>query len=276
MAKIPRLPSPTLCDTFESESKKVWLNLESALQFGLSRSEETITENLLYNIQTAHSREVITFQFNKYEEGTIGADWEWWLTNGSRWVGLLIQAKKLNPKSNKYSKIVYKTQMSDLIQWARKKGISPLYFFYNFTKASPKGIAWNCGSTPFDQSQLGCTVAHAAAVESVVNAGGRGFSKMSNISLPMKCLVCCSILGDPDGSLPGRVNGVTNTLERLTQIVEPDLRVIEPNRLWDEPPGYVRRLLSVPEEERGTLSEQLKGEVGPIGELVVIKQSVDE
>ena len=271
-----RHPSPDLCVTFQDESETVWRDLKCAQQFRVPRSEETITEDLLLNVQKAHPQEVSTFPFTKRKEGAIGADWEWWLTNGRQWVGLLIQAKKLDPKTNKYEKIVYKTQMQDLIQSARKKGISPLYFFYNFTKLPTKCLAWNCGSTPFDLAQLGCTVAHAAAVESVVNAGGEDLSSMSKILLPVKCLVCCKVLGGPDGSLPGRVNGVTNFLGGLIRSVGPDSRSIEPSQVRDKPPWYVERLQSTPEEERGAQFEELRDEVGPIGELVVIEQSFDE
>lgn len=276
MSRIPRLPSPNLCPTFEKESEKVWRNLGRALHLRLSQSEETITENLILNIQTSHPREVWTYQFNKREEGTIGADWEWWLTNGSKWIGLLIQAKKLNPVTNKYDKIVYKRQMGDLIQWAGKKGTSPLYVFYNFTTESLSKLAWNCGSTVPTKTQLGCTMAHAAAVKLLVNTGSVDLSTMSKISLPMKCLVCCTVLGDPDASLPGRVNGVVKLLGSLAQGIEPGPGVIEPSQLRDEPPGYVEKLLSTPEEERGALIEQLKDEVGPIDKLIVIKESLNE
>lgn len=275
MTKVPRLPSPSLCGTFETESKNIWVDLEYALQMGLIRDEETITNDLLLNVQRAHPFEVIVIQSNKPEEGEIGADWELWLTNGTKWVGLLVQAKKLNPKTNRYEKIKYKDQMGSLIRWAGSKGIAPLYFFYNYSSSSSHRFTWNCFSTSFIKAQLGCTVAPAVAVKTVVNSGGTGFSKLSRISLPMKCLVCCPGFADPDTSLPGRVNGVANGLASVMDGGQTDTDAFDPSQLREEPPGYVRRLLAAPEEERGALIEQFREEIGPIGGLVVIKEPVD-
>lgn len=276
MARVPRLPSPALCSTFETESKDVWLHLEAAFQVGLSRGEATITDDLLLNVQKAHPSEVFTYPFDTRQEGIVGADWEWWLSNGRKWVGLLIQAKKLNPKSNKYGKIKYKNQMDQLIRWARQKHVSPLYVFYNYSKLPSRKLAWNCGSMPFVKEQLGCTVAHALAVRTVVKSGGAGLSRMTKISLPMRCLVCCPVLGGPNGSLPERVHGVANYLGNMAGGIELSPRSIEPGALREDPPDYVRRLLSTPEEDRRTVIEQLRDEVGPIAGLVVVNSVEDD
>jgi hypothetical protein len=95
------LHSRALCHTFGIESEKIWTDLGNAILGGVSRGEETITEDLLLNVMNAHPSEVIHYQFNKREETFTGADWEWWLTDGRLWYGLLIQAKRLDPKSHK-------------------------------------------------------------------------------------------------------------------------------------------------------------------------------
>jgi hypothetical protein len=95
MITLPRLSSPPLCRTFTNQSAKIWRDLSRAQATGIGRGEETITDDLLQDVQQAHPREVVTVQFHKREEGFTGADWEWWLTDDRLWLGLLIQAKRL-------------------------------------------------------------------------------------------------------------------------------------------------------------------------------------
>ncbi|WP_353830091.1 DUF6615 family protein [Mesorhizobium sp.] len=79
-----------------------------------------------------------------------GADWEWWPTDGRQWLGLLIQAKILNPRSNLYSAIKHKVagrpQIDILIDQAAHKGIPAFYFFYNHTNLGFSNLSWKCGS----------------------------------------------------------------------------------------------------------------------------------
>jgi hypothetical protein len=133
---VQLLHSRPLRHTFGIESASVWTDLHKASVTGLIRGEETITDDLLLNIQTAHPYEVITYQFNRREESFTDADWEWWLTDGRLWFGLLIQAKRLNPKSHRHPQInkrvgKKKPQIDLLIEQAALKDIDPLYFFYN-------------------------------------------------------------------------------------------------------------------------------------------------
>ena len=175
---------------------------------GISRSEETITDDFLLDVWRAHLREVTTFQFNKYEESFTRADWEWWLTDGQQWLGLLIQAKRLGPKSGKYEAIRHWVrsagmwQIDRLQKQASLKGIDPLYCFYNHCPVWPEGLTWKCCAAPHNLELLGCTVAHATAVQGQLAQGGAGLPKMSKVSYPLACLVCCSASTDPDRTLP--------------------------------------------------------------------------
>ena len=85
MVSLTPLRSRPLCRTFGIEAEKIWTMLGAAYSGGVGRSEETITEDLLLNVKTAHPYEVIEYQFNKREEAFTGADWEWWLTDGRLW-----------------------------------------------------------------------------------------------------------------------------------------------------------------------------------------------
>ena len=145
------LDSDPICKTFIRMAEKIWADLAKARSLGISRAEETVTDDFLLDVQASHLREVATFQFHKRHEAITGADWEWWLTDGKKWTGLLIQAKILNPKSNTYSSIKHKVngkpQIDIVIDQANYKGIPALYFFYNHTKLTFPTLKWTCGST---------------------------------------------------------------------------------------------------------------------------------
>jgi hypothetical protein len=152
-----KISAPSLCPTFERESKKIWRDFGSAYGSGLLRSEETITEDLLLAIQRSHPLQVITIPFHKGQEARTGADWEWWLTNGSLGTGLLIQAKRLDRDSHKYPEIKHKVghpakpQIDLLIEQSKLKGIDPLYFFYNYSSSPISSFSWNCDRTSIER-----------------------------------------------------------------------------------------------------------------------------
>lgn len=267
------LASDPLCKTFVMMANKIWKQLEAARALGINRGEETVTDDFLLDVQSAHPADVVTFQFNKPDEAITGADWEWWLTDGRRWAGLLVQAKILNPKSNLYSSIKHvvrgRPQIDIILEQASYKGIPATYFFYNHTRRRFPDVAWNCLSTSPEIEQLGCTVAHAAAVRPLVKQGGVGIATLAAIAVPLRCLVCCKghvEKGQPP-SLPNRTHGIVRHLAELGS-GDP---FIEVPPLLDEPPRYVRALLSAPLDQRGRIMENIRSEVGPIGSLVVIK-----
>jgi hypothetical protein len=269
------LQSDPLCGTFMHMAEKIWIDLGRARGLGLSRGEETVTDDLLLGVQGAHPAEVATFQFNKHEEGKTGADWEWWLTDGSLWLGLLIQAKILHPQSNLYSKIKHKVsgrpQIEILIDQAHHKGIPALYFFYNHTRLSFPPLTWKCGSTDPQIEQLGCTVADAFAVKPLVRPGGVGITTLDPITMPLRCLVCCrGLVRAPDDSLPNRADSI---VRRLQLLGDRDIdKTSGHTTLWSKPPSYVQQLLAAPSDERAAVMERLRSEVGPIGSLVVMKE----
>lgn len=268
------LHSDPLCDTFIAMAQKIWTELGRARLLGISRSEETVTENLLLQIKSAHPREVETFQFNKHEESITGADWEWWLTDGQLWVGFLVQAKILRQKANIYSSIKHKVrgrpQIDILLDQANLKGIPALYFLYNHTSLTFPKLSWNCLSTAPQLEQLGCTVAHAAAIKPLIKQGGVGISTLGPVCIPLRCLVCCQ--GFPGSSvhlsLPGRANGIIQYLAACGagEAVHAHLPTLR-----SEPPSYVTALTSASIEDRQGVIERVRSEVGPIGSLVVIR-----
>lgn len=267
------LESDPLCKTFTAMARKIWRQLGQARAVGINRGEETVTDDFLLEVQEAHPAEVSTFQFNKHQEAIIGADWEWWLTDGRKWAGLLIQAKILNPKSNLYSAIKHnvrgRPQIDIILQQAAHKGIPALYFLYNHTRLRLSDLNWNCRSTDPQIEQLGCTVAHAAALKPLVKQGGVGIVTLGAIAVPLRCLVCCRGHVGPNQSpsLPARAHGVVRYLAE--QASEAPAVEVPPLRL--EPPRYVRELISTPIDQRHRVIERMRSEIGPIGSLIVVK-----
>jgi hypothetical protein len=271
MVTLPRLPSPSLCQTFANQAQKVWTDLSRAQARGLDRNEETITDDFLDDIQNQQPQAVATFQFNKRDERFTGADWEWWLTDDHVWLGLLVQAKRLRRNSHKYGighrvPSASMSQIDLLIQQANWKGIDPLYCFYNSDSSWPNHLTWNC-CTMHDFPLFGCTVAHGIAVRSQLSLGGAGLPKMSTVSYPLSCLVCCTGGAGARTSLPIRAHDVIQRLRTMTDAPE-----ARHSGLRDEPPTYVRRLLDRPLDERGPVIEELRREAGEIGSLIVIRE----
>ena len=279
MSLLPSIFAPALCSTFEKESCRIWCDYGAAYRSGIVVGEETISDIFLWNIQKAHPQNVTTFPINKMEEGKIGADWEWWLTDENLWFGLLIQAKRLDPKSHKYRNIRHQSRTSKnmqidlLIQTARRKRIDPLYFFYNYAVAPKISRVWNCFQVLGLQSQLGCMMAHASVVKQQLGRGGAGFSKFSKISLPVRCLVCCPSLSGTGQPLPNRASEVVKRLKSFAGDIETS--EIANGNLRPEPPPYVQQLMKTPLNKRGSMIDKLKreGKIGRIGSLTVIDES---
>ncbi len=281
------MPKPTvlpdcLCQTFGEQAEKIWRDLTSAQLMGLIRDEETITNNVLLEVKKAHPTDVITLQFRKPQEKFTGADWEWWLTDGQNWFGLLIQAKRLGATTHKYDGLKHNVgksatpQIDLLLNCARQKGIDPLYFFYNYDSGRLASLHWSCNRIYPNVAQLGCTVAHAAGVKRLLVQGGAGLPKMSTISSPLSCLVCCTGVSFPANSLPGRSHGMTQRLRTLALDGSPDESLVDRPAPRRVPPSYVQKLIETPLEERGRIIEELRQAVGQIGALVVFKEKRED
>src|ERR1700674_228364 len=98
--------SKSLCATFCQSAIWTWNCLKYARQTGIQLGEESLTDLNLLNIQICHPSEVRTKKFSRNTEGKVtGADWEWWFGSPSGWLGLRIQAKKLNNLSSQYDEL---------------------------------------------------------------------------------------------------------------------------------------------------------------------------
>jgi hypothetical protein len=274
MVTLPQLPSQPLCRTFSGQAQKIWQGLSRAQAQGGNRYEWTITADFLDDIRNQHPQQVAIFEFNQRDEQFTGADWEWWLTDDPVWLGLLVQAKRLGRHSHKYGikhwvASAKMWQIDLLLQQARWKGVEPLYCFYNYASSWPGHLTWSCCTKTHALSLFGCTVAHAVAVKNQFTHGGAGLPKMSTVSYPLSCLVCCT-LDTPvvRAPLPTRTLNVIRRLRRMADAPEAGV-----HGLRSEPPNYVRRLLDRPLEDRGRIIEELRREVGEIGSLIVVRET---
>lgn len=138
-------------------------------------------------------------QFNRREEARTGADWAWWF-EGLGWLGMRVQAKRLEASSRRYEHLLYlsgkkRTRQVDLLRSAAKKdGLYPIYCFYNYwdTTAHPVAtVPFHCQSFGPSEQVLGCTLAAADDVHSIVEAGKDDLSSVLDVSFPWVCLVCC-------------------------------------------------------------------------------------
>lgn len=101
---------------------------------GLGILEETITDMNLFSIADRYEKNIIIRKFGRKEEGNeSGADWLWIIGAPGNWLFLLIQAKLINPISNKCNYLNYKNgeQRKLLLRYARSHGFLPLYCIYS-------------------------------------------------------------------------------------------------------------------------------------------------
>jgi hypothetical protein len=115
----PAATVPSLCGTFRKQAGTVLNQMLTASQLGLALSEETITGTVLYNIAAVHQYgNIVIYPAHKAAEAKHGADWEWWLVHGTKFLGFRIQAKRLpNGRYEGLAKDNY-TQLNKLVSAA--------------------------------------------------------------------------------------------------------------------------------------------------------------
>lgn len=203
--------TPTLCESFRSLAFRTFDQMGRAKAVDHQPLEETFTDMNILELKVRHASEIHCRLFNKREEGTSGADWEWWLTNstGSSWLGLRVQAKVLQLKSDSFPHLHYKSGKSKTYQSTKlkrecaKEGLIPLYGLYVHEEPIPSGPHRRCGSFAHSPESYGCALTSLPHVERLQKDSERN-DRIAVLSeaLPWHCLVCCSGYGGED--LPTR------------------------------------------------------------------------
>lgn len=233
--------------------------------------EETFTDLNILELKLRHPREIHSRLFSKPEEGKNGADWEWWLTNSnqSKWLGLRVQAKILQLKSDTFPHIHYKSGKSKTYQSAKlkrecaKEGLIPLYALYVYEEPIPSALDRRCGSFAHSPESYGCSLISLGHVESLQKDGEKkDRPSVLSEALPWHCLVCCSGHGGVDlptkawSLLQNRIgaNAPRTPTKEMVQSLAGS--AIGPK---DQPPDYVRAILDdrpgdlAPRHARGVL-----------------------
>jgi hypothetical protein len=193
--------NPYATRLLERLARATWERIKIGEQLDCSQGEETITDINLLDMKRAGYPGMRIIKTNKPQESQWGIDWEWWigsdrgaLSNG--WWRFAIQAKKID-RQGRYNSLRHKIgrrfQFELLKQYAHKNQCIPLYCLYNFV---PRDIHtfWHCCTTPYDQPQMGCTVAPIAAIAEVFRKGAsKKFEAVHKhpTVLPWRCLVGC-------------------------------------------------------------------------------------
>jgi hypothetical protein len=163
-----------LCESFRLQSGRVWNRMAKAPTVGMSLSEETLTETVLYEIALAHQGADIEITIaTRSAEARHGADWEWWLVKGNVCLSFRVQAKRLFP-SARYQSLLKAgpnryAQLDKLIAVSQQEGHIPLYCFFNFQPSLSYSDNWkgHCRHSYRGPSFWGCSLAMAEDVKAV-------------------------------------------------------------------------------------------------------------
>lgn len=243
-----------LTKLFVGLSVATWRYLDQAALAGFSPREETLTENLLINFSSMAPQQVRVRKTTSDEEAHTGTDFALALEiEPSRWMYLLVQAKKLSELTGLYAELRKQDasfQADHLLAESVLVGALPIYLFYNGSALARQGSRMRLGGCqraeltrepegpPWvarDKSPAGCTLVHAARVEALLRARPRPArpALINAQASPWECLLC------PFRSGKG---GIPDALSELG--VE-----VSPAWLRSAPPGWVASLLAdlVPE-----------------------------
>lgn len=223
------MAKPSLCKDFLRASWWTWHFMKHGYNLRLLPGEETITDNLLIYLVHRHQKQLRIYRLNKSEESEYGADWEWWFhtrrtKEADVWVGMRVQAKKLNPCTLRYESLGKGEQADNLIEQVhepldkfirdiaeKKKFMAPIYVFYNYwcleaacqEKTLQKHGEQTCSdNTVFDHADHpckkhppGCTMADARKVRELIRGKKPSHAlNFWNLHQEMFCwadLVCC-------------------------------------------------------------------------------------
>lgn len=234
-----------LCRSFAEQAGRTWRLMSDGARYKLLPGEETLTDLNLLQLKRRCPDLVYTEKFTRYREGKdTGADWEWWIARRDRWLGMRIQAKRLDPQSQRYELFradrTKALQQADMLIAAAAAGperLYPLYCFYNTgcptpdkPRCSPNG----------DGLVYGCTLLAAPTVRELVARGATYYSDFAPHAIPWSCLFCDDGYDNPEADL---VDAAQWTLDdRLFG----DLREVR-GVVVDEVPEYVEAVWRTPE-----------------------------
>jgi len=236
-----------ICNTFQRLASSTWDKIAQSRNFNFQLKEETFTDLNMLDIKASHPLRVRTKVFTKHEEGSNGADWEWWFRDAkNQWIGFRVQAKILNITSDEFEHLHYQSfktkvfQCDKLIQKALigPTPTIPLYCFYIQSDNQALLTKWHCQTFPDTRHLWGCSLTSAFNVRSLrVNATCH-LSNLEPYLKPWHCLVCCKGYGGDSA-----INDISNYADvnyNLDNTVATELGLAIPDSfITNKPPQHV-------------------------------------
>lgn len=220
-----------LCIGFAEQSARTWDFLAEGARYKIVPGEETLTDINLIELKRKLPTLIYTEKFSRYREGReTAADWEWWVGDRDNWLGLRLQAKRLDPYTQRYELFAANRkkalEQGEALTEAAVSGaerLYPVYCFYNTNCAAPTTAPCDPGQK--DATAYGCTVAPAPVVNQLVARGCSHFSEFEPYSIPWSCLFC----EEPPNGGEGLTVRAQRTLDELLFADHPEQRgEIEP------------------------------------------------
>lgn len=247
--------TPHLCHTFLSLAVETHDRLKAARSVGHQLLEETITDLNILELKRRHPTEIYCQTFTKPQEGINGADWEWWLTDPtrSRWLGLRVQAKVLELKSDTFAHLHYRPKRGRAYQSTRLKtaaeadGLIPMYCLYAHPPASATGWAKHGSNEAY-----GCALLQVKDVERLRRRGkSNDFVSVMSRAMPWAWLVCIGFAWPLDGrtlTLPDVISSALLHGDPLFRFGEEEGATADPRQpprpgVRSAPPDYVSALM---------------------------------
>lgn len=188
-----------LCKLARRRSEATWDTLRRARLARLRIGEETLTELNLVELVLGGGGQIRVFPFTKHVEARNGADWEWWVRGVSgAWVGMRVQAKVLDARTDAYDHLWYSKagvlQIDRLITAALAGPVPrfPLYMLYNNWDPATRSLPWSCGGRRYWAARaMGCAVAAATTLRPLQKRkDGKQAVHVLELSTPFHCLFC--------------------------------------------------------------------------------------
>lgn len=197
----------------EALAVDTWERIERGDRRGLRLREDTITEVNLLELDRRHPQ-LNVHRFNQNVEKSVGADWEWFIGTGNRWLCLRVQAKRMD--GDEYRQLQHGGDDGDDYQYdtllrVARAGVKlpgsgkrtvptfPYYVFFNGWTAWPTGVPWhgcprgaqhpNCMHAAVES--FGCATMPAALVKAIHagrGAAGRKVAEYLPYSIPWSWL----------------------------------------------------------------------------------------
>ena len=267
-----RHPHTSLCRDFIDQAVTTWNRIRYGETTGIRIYEDTITDLNLLELQATHPHEIVTRKSPRWMESKIGADWEWWLHSSGVWIGLRVQAKKIDGRNLRYRWLDSRSRHGRQVDLLIDRSLNntppmiPIYILYNYWNLNRFDPPWLCCNFSKSVEMLGCSISHALTIKQMLDRQSIALKDISTIMYPWSCLVCCRRFSSRDLRLPLR------TLDFLVEgfkehISEEDFESLPKRRfLLKEAPSYVYAIM-----ERMKLRREEWERIG-VNRIVVISE----